>query len=114
MIVKLKNNWFAPQGEHIPDSVRKFSGQLFKNGEQLIPDALFDFLPKSAKVIELPKSKKNEADVPVPAEPAPSFKDFDNARPAAEAEMHINNEVHDRLAKAREAKAAKKAAKIRS
>jgi hypothetical protein len=114
MIVKLKNNWFAPQGEHIPDSIRKFSGQLFKNGEQLLPDALFDFLPKSAKVIEEPALKQIEKDIPVPVVPEPSLKDFDNSRPASEAEMNINNEVHERLAKAREAKKLKQAAKVKA
>ena len=109
MIVLLKNNWFAPEGKHIPDKMRVFSGQFFSKGEHVMPDMLFDFLPASAKVIEAPNFKKVEKEIPVPVKP--SFKDFDMDRASAEKEVEINNEVHDRLKKAREAKAAKAAAK---
>jgi hypothetical protein len=109
MIVKLKNSWFAPSAKFIPDKLRVFSGKRFKAGEQVIEDGLFDFLPKSAVVIEGPSEKAIEKEVPVPVEP--SLKDYDMERAAAEKEMEVQNDNHARMEKARAARAAKKAAK---
>ena len=105
MKVKFKNAWFAPQAEYRKDAKRTFSGQSFKPGEQIVPDSLYPFLPKSARVIEPPKSIAAAKEIPVP--PEPSLKDFDNDRAALMDEAVVQNAQHDGMAKARAARKAK-------
>jgi hypothetical protein len=104
MRVKFKNNWFAPKAEFQKDAKRTFSGQMFPAGEQIVPDELFDYIPKSAKVLEKPKG----LDLPTPL---PSRENtlagYDNDRGAFETEAKIQNEQHDNMAKARAARKAK-------
>ena len=106
MKVKFKNNWFAPKAEFQKDAKRTFSGQMFKAGEQIVPDELYDVLPKSAKVLEKPKG----LDLPtIPAPRHDTLAGYDNDRGAMMDEAKVQNEQHDNMAKARAARKAKAA-----
>lgn len=68
MLVKLKNDWFAPSDKvnYAKGLNLSISGKRFKKGVQEIPDYLFEFLPKDAEVLEKtpePKPKEIEVDI---------------------------------------------------
>lgn len=107
MKIKLVNNWFAPGSEWVVDKLRTFSGRRYAAGVHIVPDSLFEHLPKSAVVLEQPAEKEVEAEIPVPVARGESLKDFDGERAAAMVEADVQNKTHDNLAKARAAKKAK-------
>lgn len=91
-LVKLQNDWFAPYGAYAPDSIRRYSGQLFERGRSEvndgwveIPDELIEFLPRTAKVAPREEGVPPKVDVPKP----PSIQEFDEERAASDAYIKV-------------------------
>ncbi|MEK9753369.1 MAG: hypothetical protein VW338_09180 [Rhodospirillaceae bacterium] len=91
MKVIFRNNWFAPSPVEVLDKIRTRAGRMFRKASepQHVPDNLFPYLPKSAKVIEPPVNVPKMPDKK-PVEPVASGKvesrvEHDMERAAAEA-----------------------------
>ncbi len=68
MLVKLRNDWFAPSDKvnYAKGLNLSVSGVRYKKGTQEIPDYLSDHLPKYAEVLDKapePEPKEVEADI---------------------------------------------------
>ena len=68
MLVKLKYNWFAPSDKvnYAKGLNLSVSGKRYKRGVVEIPDALFEYLPPDAEVLEkAPEPKPEEVEVDI-------------------------------------------------
>lgn len=100
MKVVLTTSWFGPS-EPADVGGRVISGQYFPRGEHEMPDWLYDHLPKSATVTQMPTG---HTPTPVPPVREPSFKDYDEARMEGEAEAKVITKAQENMAKARAAR----------
>ena len=69
MLVKLKNNWFAPsEKEDYAKGLNLYvSGRRYKKGIHEMPDSLKDFLPLDSEIMDKMPEKKKEVEVNVEA-----------------------------------------------
>lgn len=110
MLVEFNTKWFAPSPEVKKDKIQSISGRRYNTGVHEIPDELKDYLPSDAKILkEMPKEEPKREEVQ-------NLRDLDLLRAsgdlvadkveeAKKTELKIKQ---DRMAKAREAKGAKK------
>ncbi len=107
MLVEFKNNWFSPSKGFMRDKLTKLSGYCYRKGIRDVPEALLGLLPSSAVVVDLEYKEQKDAEKAAEAETSDTLKAYDTARGASDAEAEVHNEVHDKMAGARKAKAEK-------
>lgn len=107
MLVEFKNNWFSPSTGFMRDKLTHLSGYHYRKGIRDVPEALLGFLPSTAKVVDPKYKEQKDAEKAAEAEAPDTLKAYDTARGASDAEAEVHNEVHDKMANARKAKAEK-------
>ena len=118
MEVKLKRDWFYPVDAGPANDQRAISGGRYRKGTHTMPNELLPYLPSDAQVI----TENNDETPEASTEVVPDLIDADLDRAAAQAEDAILEKAEETrqalitkkrvaaLAKARDAKKAKKEA----
>ena len=89
MRVKLKYPWFSPSEITANKDINlSVSGRYWPAGENDMPDELYDFLPKSAKILSISSEPAKVS------EKGKSLKDFDELRANSDATSDLLNKFN--------------------